>query len=57
MRFHWGSAREGIADKRGRVEIYPEPRDIWVGIYVAEDAIYVCPIPFLVIRVSRGSKP
>jgi hypothetical protein len=49
-------AVEGYADPRGRVEIYLEPRDIWVGVYVAEDAVYVCPLPMMVIRVSRGRK-
>jgi hypothetical protein len=37
-----------------RVRIYLEPRDAWVGVYVAVDAVYVCPLPFLVIRIRRG---
>jgi hypothetical protein len=56
VRLHLGGAREGVADPRGRVEIYPEWRDIWVGVYVSPDAVYVCLVPFLVIRVSRGGK-
>lgn len=51
-----GAAREGIWDKRGRVEVYLEPRDVWVGVYVAPDAVYVCPLPFVVIRISRGER-
>lgn len=50
----FGTAWEGIHNKRGRVEIYPEPRDLWVGVYVAPDAIYVCLLPIVVIRISRG---
>lgn len=30
-----------------------EPRDAWVGLYVAPDALYVCPVPFLVLRWTR----
>ena len=37
----------------GRLSAYLEPRDIWVGIYVAPTAIYVCPLPMLVIRWRR----
>jgi hypothetical protein len=53
-RLHVGTAWEGIHDKRGRAEVYLEPRDAWVGAYVAPDAVFLCPVPFLVIRVSRG---
>ena len=38
---------------RGRVLLYLEPRDAWVGAYVAEDYVYVCLLPFCVIRVDR----
>lgn len=37
-----------------RVQVYIEPRDIWVGVYVAPDAVYVCPLPLLVVKVRRG---
>jgi hypothetical protein len=37
----------------GRVQVYVEPRDVWIGVYVAQRAIYVCPVPMLVIRWSR----
>lgn len=37
----------------GRVELYIEPRDIWVGAYIAPDAVYICPLPLVVIKVER----
>jgi hypothetical protein len=36
-----------------RLQLYVEPRDAWVGVYVAPNAVYVCPLPFLVVRWSR----
>lgn len=39
--------------KAGRLAVYVEPRDIWIGAYVATNAVYVCPLPLLVIRWSR----
>jgi hypothetical protein len=39
-----------------RIRIYLEPRDCWVGVYVAPKAVYVCPLPFLVIRWDRRAK-
>jgi hypothetical protein len=38
---------------RGRLYIYLEPRDVWVGAYVAGDHVYVCPLPMLVFRIDR----
>jgi hypothetical protein len=38
---------------RGRLVLYIEPRDLWIGAYVAEDYVYVCPLPLLVIRWER----
>lgn len=38
-----------------RLRIYLEPRDCWVGVYVAPKAVYVCLVPFVVIRWSRCS--
>jgi len=32
--------------------IYLEPRDAWVGAYISKTAIYICPVPFLVIRLQ-----
>jgi len=37
----------------GRLSIYFEPRDVWIGMYVAPSTIYVCPIPCLVLRWTR----
>ena len=45
-----------MTDRRlriGRLAIYIEPRDVWVGVYVALDAVYVCPLPMLVLRWDR----
>lgn len=39
--------------RRGRVELYLEPRDLWVGVYVAPYAVYVCPLPTVVVKVRR----
>ena len=36
-----------------RLRIYLYWRDLWVGMYVAEDAVYVCPLPTFVIRWQR----
>jgi hypothetical protein len=38
--------------RRGRLSVYIEPRDVWIGIYVAPGAIYICLLPCLVIRWS-----
>mgnify|MGYP003396383010 CR=1 FL=1 len=37
------------------VRLYIEPRDIWVGVYVAPDAVYVCLLPCVVIKIRRMS--
>jgi hypothetical protein len=37
----------------GRLAVYVEPIDLWVGVYLADDAIYVCPVPTVVLRWSR----
>jgi hypothetical protein len=45
-----------ISDRRvkvGRARLYIEPRDAWVGVYVAPDAVYVCPLPFVVVKLHR----
>jgi hypothetical protein len=36
-----------------RLRIYFYWRDLWLGLYVAPDAIYVCPLPTIVIRWQR----
>lgn len=30
-----------------------EKRDAWIGVYVSKDTIYVCPLPFLVVKIRR----
>lgn len=45
--------RRHLTLARGRIRLYIEPRDVRVGVYVSEDAVYVCPLPMLVIRWWR----
>ncbi len=33
-----------------RIKIYFEPRDLWVGVYLARPHVFICPLPCLVIR-------
>jgi hypothetical protein len=40
---------------RGRLKIYLEPRDLWIGAYVAENYVYVCPLPCYVLRWERAA--
>lgn len=47
------SRLEWLAD---RLRVYFELRDAWIGFYVARDAVYVCPVPFLVIAWKRKGK-
>jgi hypothetical protein len=54
-RLRLGRATEGF-DPVGRVEIFLFWRDAWVGVFVSDFAVYVCPLPFLVIRVSKGRR-
>jgi hypothetical protein len=35
------------------VQVYVELRDVWVGVFVDHHAIYVCPLPCLVVRWRR----
>lgn len=45
-----------ISDRRatfGRLQVYVEPRDAWIGVFVAPTAIYVLLVPFLVFRWRR----
>jgi hypothetical protein len=37
----------------GRLSVYLEPRDIWVGVYIAPAAVYVLPLPFCVFKWTR----
>jgi hypothetical protein len=45
-----------VSDRRarlGRLSVYVEPRDAWVGVFVAPNAVYVLLVPFLVFRWQR----
>lgn len=39
-----------------RLSVYIEPRDWWVGVYVAPGAVFVCPLPTLVFRWQRAGE-
>lgn len=39
----------------GRFCAYLDPRDMWVGAFFSTSAIYVCPVPFVVLRWARYS--
>ena len=39
--------------RAGRLSLILEPRDAWVGVYVARKAVYVALVPFVVIRWER----
>jgi hypothetical protein len=48
----------GLSSRRltfGRLQIYMDPQDWWIGLYRPDDrhAIYVCPLPLLVFRWER----
>lgn len=36
--------------RRGRLSLVFEPRDLWLGLYVAPGALYVCLVPCLPLR-------
>jgi hypothetical protein len=38
------------------MRIYCEPRDLWVGVYVGPEAVYVCPLPCLVFKFPRRNR-
>lgn len=42
------------ASPSGRLAVLFEPRDLWVGVYVGRSAVFVCPLPCLVIRWRKG---
>lgn len=37
----------------GRLSLVLEPRDLWVGVYVAPGAVYVCLVPCLPLKWER----
>lgn len=42
--------------KAGRLSLVFEPRDIWLGLYIGPDAIYLTLIPCLPLRWARGNQ-
>ncbi len=44
--------RRGVRLRGGRAAVYLEPRDAWVGAYFGDTHVYICPLPFLVIRLG-----
>jgi hypothetical protein len=36
----------------GALSVYLEPRDAWIGLYRGDEALFWCPVPFLVVRWS-----
>lgn len=44
-----------VPDPGARLRLYLEPRDAWVGVYNAPSAVYVCLLPFLVIKYRKRS--
>ncbi len=43
----------GHDQPRGRLSVVFEPRDVWIGLYVARRAVYACLIPCLPLRWER----
>lgn len=39
--------------RAGPLSLIWEPRDLWIGAYVARDAVYVALVPTLVFRWAR----
>lgn len=47
---------KSVSDRRlklGRLAVYIEPRDAWIGVFVAPNAVYVLLLPFVVLRWER----
>ena len=43
-----------ITSRGGWVAAYIDLRDWWIGVYVSDRAVYICPLPCVVIRIMRG---
>lgn len=39
-----------------RVSVYVDWRDWWIGLYRAEEHLYVCVLPCLVVRIWRAKR-
>lgn len=48
----WGTRRLTL----GRLSMYIEPRDLWIGVYVGPDATYLCLLPTVVLRWRRNPR-
>jgi len=44
------------AHRREWGQIYIEPRDWWIGVYLAERAVFVCLLPCVVLKVWRRDR-
>ena len=38
---------------RGRFWLIFEPRDVWLGVFIAPKAVYVCVVPCLPVKWER----
>lgn len=56
MKIKFGTRWEQTWTRRGVLEVYPEWRDLWVGVFISKDAVYVVPFPCVVLRFSRGTR-
>ena len=36
-----------------RLDVYVDTADWWVGVYLGPTAIFICPLPCLVVRWQR----
>lgn len=51
-RMRWGTpGRKSVVH---RLELFLIWYDIWVGAYIAPDAVYVCPFPMVVFKWYRS---
>lgn len=42
-----------VLARLGRLSLVLEPRDLWLGLYVAPGAVYVCLLPCLPLKWER----
>jgi hypothetical protein len=52
----FGTRWERTFERHGVLEVQLNLRDLWVGVFVDPLAVYVCPLPCVVLRWSRGTK-
>lgn len=39
--------------RRGRVQVYVNPREVWIGVLVDPGLVLVCLVPFVVVAFRR----